>query len=162
MTAAEKNYSQLEKEALGEVLAVKKFHNYLYGREFTIESDHRPLSFLFSGTKAISPTASSRIIRWTLTLSAYTFTICYKSGKDLGNADALSRLPQPETTNADCVPGDLLHLLHHLSATTVSASNIRRWTDSDPILSRVRQYVLQGWPTTQLDEQFKPFCQCKA
>jgi len=55
-----------------------------------------------------------------------------------------------------------LHLLYHLSATTVSASNIRRWTDLDPILSRVCQYVLQGWPTTQLDEQFKPFCQHKA
>lgn len=90
LTAAEKNYSQLEKEALGVVFAVNKFHNYLYGREFIIESDHRPLSFIFSNTKAISPTASSRIIRWTLTLSAYNFSIRHKAGRDLGNADALS------------------------------------------------------------------------
>ena len=79
LTAAEKNYSQLEKEALGVVFAVQKFHNYLYGRHFIIESDHRPLSYLFGNSKAISPTASSRIIRWTLTLSAYTFTIRYKT-----------------------------------------------------------------------------------
>ena len=46
LTAAEKNYSQLEMEALGVVFAVQKFHNYLYGREFIIESDHRPLSFI--------------------------------------------------------------------------------------------------------------------
>ena len=125
LTAAEKNYSQLVKEALGVVFAVQKFHNYLYGRHFTIESDHRPLSYIFNSSKAISPTASSRIIRWTLTLSAYTFTIRHKPGKHLGNADALSRLPQPQTTESDCLPGDLAYLLHHLSATTVNASNIR-------------------------------------
>ena len=43
LTAAEKNYSQFEKEALGVVF---EFHNYLYGREFIIESDHHPLSFI--------------------------------------------------------------------------------------------------------------------
>ena len=113
LTSAEKNYSQLEKEALGVVFAVQKFHKYLYGRHFVIESDHRPLSFIFSNSKAISPTASARIIRWTLTLSAYSFTIRHKPGKDLGNADALSRLPQPQTTNSDRVPRDLINLLHH-------------------------------------------------
>jgi len=59
-TPAEKNYTQLEKEALGVLFAVQKFHKYLYGRHFIIESDHRPLSFIFSNSKA---TASSRIIR---------------------------------------------------------------------------------------------------
>ena len=39
-TAAEKNYSQLEKEALAVVYAVGKFHYYLYGRHFIIQSDH--------------------------------------------------------------------------------------------------------------------------
>ena len=162
LTAAEKNYSQLEKEALGVVFAVNKFHNYLYGREFIIESDHRPLSFIFSNTKAISPTASSRIIRWTLTLSAYNFSIRHKAGRDLGNADALSRLPQAETTDKDCQPGDLVQLLNHLSATTTNASSIRRWTDTDPTLSQVRNFILQGWPTTQLDEKFQPYCRRKA
>ena len=51
LTPAEKNYSQLEKEALGVVFAVQKFHKYLYGRHFIIESDHRPLSFIFSNSK---------------------------------------------------------------------------------------------------------------
>ena len=150
LTSAEKNYSQLEKEALGVVFGVQKFHNYLYGREFIIESDHRPLSFIFSGQKAISSTASSRIIRWTLTLSAYNFTIHHKPGRSLGNADALSCLPQPVTTDKDCLPGDLVHLLNHLSATTTSASTIRRMTDTDTILSQVRNFVLQGWPATEV------------
>lgn len=37
LNPAEKNYSQLEKEALAIVSAVKKFHNFLYGRYFTIQ-----------------------------------------------------------------------------------------------------------------------------
>ena len=137
--------------------AVGKFHNYLYGRQFVIESDHQPLSYIFSNAKAISPTASSRIKRWALTLSAYSYTIKHKPGRNLGNADALSRLPQRVTTDSDCIPGDLVHLLNHLDATTISSSHIRRWTDKDPTLSRVRQYILQGWPTTQLGEEYKPF-----
>ena len=155
LTAAEKNYSQLEKEALAVVYAVGKFHNYLYGRQFVIESDHQPLSYIFSNSKAISPTASSRIKRWALTF--YSYTIKHKPGKNLGNADALSHLPQKDTTDSDCIPGDLVHLLNHLETTTVSSSHIRRGTDKDPTLSKVRQYILQGWPTAQLGEEYKPF-----
>ena len=42
LTAAEKNYSQPEKEDLGVLFTVQKLHNYLYGRHFTIKSDHCP------------------------------------------------------------------------------------------------------------------------
>ena len=69
---AEKKYSQLEKEGLAIIFAVNKFHRYIYGRHFIIESDHKPLSFLFSELKGIPVLASSRIQRWSLTLSAYT------------------------------------------------------------------------------------------
>ena len=105
-------------------------------------------------SKVISPTASSRITRWTLTLSAYTFTIRYKPGKDLGNADALSRLPRLQITDADGQPAELIHMLQQLSSTTINAASIRRWTDTHPVLSKIRQFILQGWPTTQLNEEF--------
>ena len=83
---AEKKYSQLEKEGLAIVNAVTKFHNYLNGQHFIIRSDHQPLSFLFSELKGIPVMASSRIQRWALKLSAYQYSICYKSGKTLQNA----------------------------------------------------------------------------
>ena len=55
-----------------------------------------------------------------------------------------------------------MHLLHHLSATTVNASNIRRWTDTDTLLSQARQFILQGWHTIQLGDQFQPFSKRKS
>ena len=157
LNSAEKRYSQLEKEALAIVSGVKKFHNYLYGRHFTIESDHQPLAYLFHEAKGIPQMASARIQRWALTLAAYDYSIGYKAGKMLCNADALSRLPQPVTTNSDGMPAELLHLVDHLDSTCTSAANIKEWTSKDPLLSKVRRFIQLGWPEEALDSDYKPY-----
>lgn len=46
LTKIEVKYAQIEKELLAIVFACQRFHFYLYGREFTVESDHRPLESL--------------------------------------------------------------------------------------------------------------------
>ena len=58
---AEKKYSQLEKEALAIVFSVKRFHQYLHGRQFSICSDHQPLKYLFNEFRQAPVMASSRI-----------------------------------------------------------------------------------------------------
>uniref|UniRef100_A0A1X7SFR9 Reverse transcriptase RNase H-like domain-containing protein n=1 Tax=Amphimedon queenslandica TaxID=400682 RepID=A0A1X7SFR9_AMPQE len=73
LSAAEKKYSQLEKEALAIIFAVRKFHDYIYGRKFVLHSDHKPLQFLLSESKQIPLLASSRIQRWAIALSAYNY-----------------------------------------------------------------------------------------
>lgn len=118
----------------------------MYGCHFMIESDHGPLSYLYNEAKEISQTASSHIQRWTHMLSAYQYTIRHKAGKSLSNAHALSRLPRPVTTSSDKTPGDFVHLLDHLSSTTVTAEAIKDWIAKDPILSNVRRYIMSdGW-----------------
>ena len=157
LNSAERGYSQLEREGLAIVHAVKKFHNYIYGRRFTIESDHQPLSHLFSESKGIPVMASARIQRWALTLAAYQYNIRYKPGKTLNNADALSRLPRPVTTTDDCSPAEHTHLICHLSSTSIDAGRIKQWTARDPLLSQVLRYVQTGWPNELPDEKYKPF-----
>ena len=79
LTNAEKNYSNLERETLALVFGVKKFHQYMHGRHFSLVTDHRPLESLFN-EKAIQPMAAARIQRWALTLAAYNYSTEYKPG----------------------------------------------------------------------------------
>ena len=79
LAPAEKNYSQIDKEALTIVFGVKHFHQYLFGRSFTIKSDHKPLQYLLGEKKGIPSMASARVQHWALTLSAYDYRVQAKS-----------------------------------------------------------------------------------
>ena len=156
LAPAEKKYSQLEKEGLAIIFGVKRFHQYLLGRHFTIISDHKPLQRLFSESHVTPPLASARIQRWSLTLGAYDYSIQFKPGKDHNNADMLSRLPLPETPKDIPLPGETVLVLNMLNSLPVTAEQIRQWTNNDPLLSRVRTLLQRGWENTT-DEELKPF-----
>ena len=44
LTEAETRYAQIEKELLAATFACRKFHDFIYGREAIIETDHKPLT----------------------------------------------------------------------------------------------------------------------
>ena len=89
LSTTERKYSQLEKEGLAVVFAVRKFHQYLSGRHFTIYSDHQPLKYLFSESRQVPVMAASRIQHWALTLGGYQYTIQHHPSPRMANADAL-------------------------------------------------------------------------
>ena len=92
LTASEMNYSQLEKEALSLIFVVYTFHQYLYGHEFTLYTDHKQFTTILESKKGIPPIASARLQRWALQLAAHNNTIQFRPTKAHANADALSRL----------------------------------------------------------------------
>ena len=73
LSSSERNYAQIEKEALFLVFGVKHFHAFLYGRPFTIVTDHKPLIAILGPKKGIPPLAAARLQRWAWTLSAYLY-----------------------------------------------------------------------------------------
>jgi hypothetical protein len=86
LTAVETRYSQTEKEALAIV----------WGNEFTLITDHKPLEVIY-GSK--SAKVSARIERWILRLQPYTFKVVYKPGAT-NPADYLSRHPIQSIINS--------------------------------------------------------------
>lgn len=87
LSDTESRYSTIEKELLAVIWAVKHFRPYLYGKKFTIYTDHRPLAWLYSLKEP-----NSKLTRWRLRLEEYDFEIKYKKGQQNTNADALSRV----------------------------------------------------------------------
>lgn len=86
LSETERKYSTTEREALAVVFGIKKCRPYLYGRKFTVHTDHHSLRWLMN-TKH----ETGRLARWALTLQEYDFEIVHRSGASNGNADALSR-----------------------------------------------------------------------
>ena len=86
LSKEERNYCTTRKELLSVVKAVCHFRNYLYGREFTVRTDHASLTWL---TKRTVP--SGQVARWLETLSEFDYTIEYRPGRTHNNADGLSR-----------------------------------------------------------------------
>jgi hypothetical protein len=81
---AERNYPTIEKELLAIVWGCKHFRQYLYGRKFTIVTDHRPLTWIFSVKDP-----SSRLLRWRLKLEEYEYEAVCKKGSSNTNADSV-------------------------------------------------------------------------
>ena len=101
LSATQRRYSQIQKEALSLVYALKKFHQFLYGRKFIVVTDHKPLVTLFAPDQGTPAMAANRLARWALLVHQYDYTVEYRRSKDHGNADALSRLPFSNDTSFD-------------------------------------------------------------
>lgn len=152
LSPAEKNYSQVHREALALVYSVKKFHKYIYGRQFTIRTDCQALREIFSA-KNMPLVAAARLQCWNVFLSMYQYKIEYKSAKCMANADGLSRLPLRGTTEID---GGCINVLKVASDFPITTSEVRIATNRDETLQRIKKYVLNGWPQKS-DEDIKHY-----
>lgn len=154
LSQAEKNYTITEQECLAVVWAVQKFRPYLYGRHFTVVTDHHALCWLQS-----LKNLSGRLGRWIIRLQEYDFTVTYKSGKKHLDADALSRCPlepsaAPPTTSRDAeltitsvsqtAPDNLSELAALQKSDTYCRGIIDYLTGSkSPVNSRCRRQLQQ-------------------
>lgn len=90
LNKAERNYCVTDKELLAVKNFIEHHKHHLLGRAFVVRTDHQAIKWLFS-----LKDPKARIARWIEILSAYNFTVEYRPGKQHGNADALSRCPNP-------------------------------------------------------------------
>uniref|UniRef100_A0AAQ4QML5 Reverse transcriptase RNase H-like domain-containing protein n=1 Tax=Gasterosteus aculeatus aculeatus TaxID=481459 RepID=A0AAQ4QML5_GASAC len=88
LNETEENYAQIEKELYAVLFGCRRFHQYLYGRQVIVESDHKPLESIMRKRFAAAP---PRLERTILQLQRYDIT--WKPGKQIPVADTLSRKP---------------------------------------------------------------------
>ena len=139
LTPVEQRYSQTEKEALGIVWGIERFHLYIYGSHFTLITDHKPLEVIYGN---VNSKPSARIERWVLRLQPYSFSVVYKPGKD-NPADLLSRHPSSESISKHAVmAGEYVSLLA-LSAVpkAMTISDIQKATDADKTMQSLRAAI---------------------
>ena len=163
LTSAEKHYSQIEQEALSIIFGVKKYHQFLYGQTFLLLTDHKPLLTIFGQKKGILTMAASRLQRWAIILSAYTYSIAYKPTKEHGNADCLSRLPQETDPEFETFHAyePVVNLIQErkLNCLPLSADMVKKETEKDTLLSQVMLKINQGWPSSSknLPKELHPY-----
>ncbi|KAL1447039.1 hypothetical protein WDU94_005679, partial [Cyamophila willieti] len=161
LNSSEKNYACIHKEALAIVYTIKQFNQFLYGRQFTLRTDHKPLVSIFHPNKSIPVMAAGRLQRYALFLLGYNFDIEF-CGSTSNIADMLSRLPlqQPSDTSEKeehemsflyCIEQDI-NLLSYI--------NIREESQHDSVLQKVIQRVkTNSWSSSSklVDPELKPY-----
>jgi len=157
LSSSERNYSQIEKEGLSIVFGVKRFFQFLYGRQFLLVTDHQPLLAIFGSKSGLPSLVASRLHHWAWYLSGFQFQVIYRNTNLHGNADALSRLPmacnQPADQQTD------LFVKNVREDHPVLSKNVKFFTSRDPVLSKVTRFVQSGWPERPnlVPETVQPF-----
>ena len=152
LTKAEWNYQNLGKEALGTIWGMEKFHYFLYGKEFTLETDQKPLTSIYKKHMIdISPRIQRPIVR---SFPHLPLKVVYKKGADIPVADALSwviPMDPEDNIKLPIVTVNMITTRILMSTDTQGCfSNKLKWlrksTSQDEQLTRLKGYISTGLP----------------
>ena len=136
LTKSERNYAQLEKD-----------------RKCSLLTDHKALTTIFGPRKWVPTLASLRLQRWALILMAYDYDITYHRPEEHSNAAFLSTAP----TNVATENLELdVNYFTYTKELPITANEIGSATMKDPVLSRVKDIVMHGWPG-KVDANLEPY-----
>ncbi|CAC5404852.1 unnamed protein product [Mytilus coruscus] len=151
LSDTERRYSKTEKEALALVWACERFHVYIYGSQFELLTDHKPLECIYSTKSKVC----ARIERWVLRMQPYTYTVRYIPGpKNI--ADSLSRLIKEGKTsdNRENVTEEYVKFVAQESTpVAMTTREIERASENDPELKAVRECLVNSqWHRIEFKE----------
>jgi hypothetical protein len=126
LNSAEKNYAQIEKELLAILFGCTKYHQYIYSKPVTVETDHKPLEYPFKKPLTAAP---PRLQRMMLSLQKYDLTVQYKPGKSLYIADTLSRAPSPAVGESQ--DQYMVHTIENLPISNEKIQEFQRATNNN-------------------------------
>jgi len=146
VSSAERNYAQIEKELLAIVFACTKFHQFIYGFNTAVQTDHKPLeSIVKKPLHKISP----RLQRMLLRLQKYDLSLKFVKGKYLHVANTLSRVLCDDTPSEDFdieeTEAAVHVILKSLPASETRIKDFQVATENDSQLQQLKAVINNGW-----------------
>ena len=138
LTDTECHYTNIEKAMLAVVFEAERFQAYIYGRSFTIESDHKPLESISQKNLADMPAQLQYML---LHLQGYDYIIHYYPSKEMTLTDTLSCFspcPGPD------IPLDIA--IHHAHLSTDQKEAFQQAFMSDAEMHALTDIIITGWP----------------
>ena len=143
LTPVEKRYSQIEREFLAIVFALKRFSSLLIGQNFELQTDHAPLLRIL---RKPLDSVSNRMQRWIVAIQHFSFETTHIKGVDNVVADALSRNPIAlDPTSDETAEYTICFALKSLS---LDLGRIAFESSRDPVLTKVADAVRNDWPAS--------------
>ena len=157
LTSAEKNYQNLEREAQAAVWGMEKFHYFLYGRKFILQTDQKPLVSIF---RKHMIDVSPRIQRITIRAWQYDFVPQHIPGRINVIADSLSRVTPLEFQDSNAekdIPA--VNFLQYSSIEERERDEMLHETNKDKELQSLKHYISTGWPSkrSQIPVSLHPY-----
>ncbi|KAL6486114.1 hypothetical protein MHYP_G00055060 [Metynnis hypsauchen] len=159
LTDCQSRYSNIEREMLTIVYGMQRYHTYLYGKSFTVITDHKPLVTICSKPLHAAP---PRLQRMLIKTQGYNYEVKYRPGKEMVLADTLSRLPNPENKGdielderIDGIETEFedpeKHTISIINFSPEKQDALCSQTDDDPKLNMLKELIHQGWPESIKD-----------
>ena len=142
LAEAEFPYAQIEKELLAATFACRKFHDFIYGRQAAIETEHKLLTGVVNKPLHSAP---ARLQRMLLQLQRYELKIIYKKETENYVIDTLSRSYIDDKSNPDV--DEQVDILSLMSISPARMAELQKHTLADPVMQKITHFISNGWPS---------------
>ena len=147
LTNAQKNNAIIEKELLAVLFGCERFHQFVYGSEVTIISDHRPLESI---TKKPLSKAPARLQQMLLRLQRFNMNLLHKPGKDMDTLSRAHLKEDGEEINEEEINAQI-HMICSNAASDEKTRKIQEMTQKDDVLQQLKIFITNGWPKQKSD-----------
>ena len=156
LTLTEQRYAQMEKEMLAIVFALERFHQYTFGRQVHVYSDHKPLESILRKPLAQAPRRLEGMI---MRLQKNNVDVTYDRGKNMLLADLLSRAYIASTESVQNKEFENVNMASLLPISKPRLDKIRVETKRDDSLQALKADIIRGWPKDKksLPSQVPPY-----
>lgn len=143
LSPVQQRYSQIDREAYAIIFGVKYFHDFLFGREFTLLIDNKALSQILSPSKGLSTLSLSRMQHYAIFLQNYQFTPKFRKNEHHGNADAMSRLPLEQASEIIMDEVDFIQI-QSIETLPITVAELAKETHKDAVVKELLEGLRFG------------------